>query len=149
MDFMRALPNHAKVRGEVTMAHGSPRDPTWEYVYSSSIARSNMSEFDTQYCIVGHTHVPLVFRERTSGSVEASIAREGATMKLEGARLIINPGSVGQPRDGDPRSCAMMLDTDKKTLEWHRVEYPIERVQRLMKELKMPPRLISRLALGL
>jgi len=146
--WLAALPLRA-IDGAFTLVHGSPRDPTWEYVYSASIARANMSEFETQYCIVGHTHVPLVFRERSSGSVEASIAKEGATMKLDSVRLIINPGSVGQPRDGDPRSCAMMLDTDKRTVEWHRVEYPVERVQRLMKDLKMPPRLISRLSLGL
>jgi predicted phosphodiesterase len=146
--WLAALPLRA-IDGSFTLVHGSPRDPTWEYVYSSSIARANLSEFDTQYCIVGHTHVPLAFRERRSGSVEATVARADAKMKLDTPRLILNPGSVGQPRDGDPRACAMILDTDEKLVEWHRIEYPFERVQQLMKQMKLPPRLISRLSLGL
>jgi len=132
-----------------TLVHGSPRDPTWEYIYSAAIARANLSAFDTDHCLVGHTHVPVVFRERKSGGVETTIAKAGTTIAIGGARLIVNPGSVGQPRDGDPRACAMLLDTDKGSFEWRRVEYPIERVQKLMTELKMPPRLISRLRFGL
>ena len=132
-----------------TLVHGSPRDPTWEYVYSAAIARANLSAFDTDHCLVGHTHVPVVFRERKSGGVETTIAKEGTTIAIGSARLIVNPGSVGQPRDGDPRSSAMLLDTDKGSFEWRRVEYPIEQVQQLMTELDMPPRLIARLRFGL
>ena len=129
--------------------HGSPRDPTWEYIYSSAIARANLPAFATHHCLVGHTHVPLVFREKRSGGVEGIVVKDEATMQLDGPRLIVNPGSVGQPRDGDPRACGMILDTDANTLEWHRVDYPIEPVQKLMKERKLPQRLISRLQFGL
>ena len=76
-------------------------------------------------------------------------SRRKRPMKLGGARSIVNPGSVGQPRDGDPRACAMILDTDENSVEWRRVEYPIERVQKLMKDARLPPRLISRLQFGL
>lgn len=132
-----------------TLVHGSPRDPTWEYVYSAAIARANLSAFQTDHCLVGHTHVPLVFRERKSGGVETMVAKADTTMNLDGARLMINPGSVGQPRDGDPRASAVLLDTEARSLEWRRVEYPIARVQRLMKDLDLPPRLIARLRFGL
>jgi len=132
-----------------TLVHGSPRDPTWEYVYSSAIARANMSAFDTKHCLVGHTHVPVVFRERKSGGVEATVVKTDSTISIDGARLIVNPGSVGQPRDGDPRACGMILDTERATFEWRRVEYPVEEVQQMMADLDLPPRLIARLKYGL
>jgi len=146
--WLAALPLRS-VDQPFTLVHGSPRDPTWEYVYSSGIARANLEEFTTQHCLVGHTHVPLVFREKKTGGVEGIVAKDNATMALNGARLIVNPGSVGQPRDGDKRACGMILDTETNMLEWHRVEYPIEQVQKLMKERKLPQRLISRLQFGL
>ncbi len=146
--WLAALPLR-RIDEPFTLVHGSPRDPTWEYVYSSAIARANLPAFATQHCLVGHTHVPLVFREKKTGGVEGIVAKADATMPLSTARLIINPGSVGQPRDGDPRACGMILDTDASTIEWHRVEYPIEPVQKLMKERKLPQRLISRLQFGL
>ena len=132
-----------------TLVHGSPRDPTWEYVFSASIARANFAAFDTRHCLVGHTHVPIVFRERKTGGVEAAIAKPGSRMKLDGARSMVNPGSVGQPRDGDPRASAMLLDTEKNTAEWRRVEYPVEQTQKLMEKLDLPPRLVARLQFGL
>lgn len=133
-----------------TLVHGSPRDPTWEYVYSAAIARANLSAFDTDHCLLGHTHVPLVFRERKSGGgVETAIAKADSTMKIGTARLIINPGSVGQPRDGDPRAGGMILDTEERSLEWRRVEYPFEATQKLMASLNLPARLIARLKFGL
>jgi len=146
--WLAALPLRA-IDGPFTLVHGSPRDPTWEYVYSAAIARANLSAFPTDHCLVGHTHIPLVFRERKSGVVEMVVAKADSTMTLDGARLIINPGSVGQPRDGDPRASAMLLDTEARSLEWRRVEYPIAQVQRLMKDLGLPRRLIARLQFGL
>jgi predicted phosphodiesterase len=146
--WLAALPLRT-VDKPFTLVHGSPRDPTWEYVYSAAIAKANLAAFDTQHCLVGHTHVPLVFRERKGGGVETVTAKEGAAMRLDGARMIVNPGSVGQPRDGDPRACGMILDTAAQTVEWHRVEYPIEKVQTLMTAARLPRRLIARLQFGL
>ncbi|MEO6350160.1 MAG: metallophosphoesterase family protein [Candidatus Limnocylindrales bacterium] len=146
--WLAALPLRS-VEAPFTLVHGSPRDPTWEYVYNASIARANLAEFDTQHCLVGHTHIPLVFRERKSGSVETAIAREDSAMTLDDSRLIVNPGSVGQPRDGDRRASGMIIDTDERSLEWRRVEYPIAKVQKLMKQLRLPPRLVTRLEHGL
>ena len=146
--WLAALPPRT-IDKPFTLVHGSPRDPTWEYVYSAAIARANLSAFDTQHCLVGHTHVPVVFRERKSGGVETAIAKADSTITIGAARLILNPGSVGQPRDGDPRASAMLLDTEKGSFEWRRIEYPIEVTQKLMTSLRLPPRLIARLRFGM
>jgi predicted phosphodiesterase len=145
--WLAGLPRRRDEQG-FTLTHGSPRDPTWEYIFSAPIARANFAAFLTSHCLVGHTHVPLVFRE-DDGKVQEIDVRDGATLALDKRRTIINPGSVGQPRDGDPRACAMILDTDSRTLRWHRVEYPVQRVQRLMADRSMPARLVLRLAYGL
>jgi predicted phosphodiesterase len=146
-DWLSALPL-SSVDEPFTLVHGSPRDPTWEYVYSASIARANLSAFTTPHCLVGHTHIPAVFRQRGS-RVEGVQVAAAATYEYGTERLVVNPGSVGQPRDGDPRASAMIMDTDAHTLEWHRVEYPVERVQKLMTQLALPRRLIARLEFGL
>jgi predicted phosphodiesterase len=131
-----------------TLVHGSPRDPTWEYVYAVSVARANMSRFPTDHCLVGHTHVPLVYRQ--SGSkVEPWVPGNGSRLELDTRRALINPGSVGQPRDGDRRASAMLLDTEQMSAEWHRVEYPIDAVQKMMEKAGLPKRLVARLSFGL
>ena len=146
-DWLTALP--VRVESEpFTLVHGSPRDPTWEYVYSAGVARANLPLFETTHCLVGHTHVPLVFRQR-NGKVEGVHVKGDMTYELGEERLVINPGSVGQPRDGDPRASALLIDTDTSLLEWHRVEYPIERVQKLMEQQRLPRRLSTRLQFGL
>ncbi|CAN5590935.1 metallophosphoesterase family protein [soil metagenome] len=146
-DWLFGLPE-CTVEGDFTLVHGSPRDPTWEYIYSTPVARANLAAFDTRHCLVGHTHVPLVFRE-DDGLVEALAPTDGSQLVLDGRRTIINPGSVGQPRDGDPRACAMLLDTERHTVEWRRVEYPIAETQELMRSAGLPDRLIERLSRGL
>ena len=146
-DWLAALPLRG-VETPFTLVHGSPRDPTWEYVYSAGVARANLPLFETTHCLVGHTHVPLVFRQRST-KVEGVHVKGEMTYALGAERLVINPGSVGQPRDGDPRASALLLDTDAGTLEWRRVEYPVERVQKLMEQERLPRRLIARLQFGL
>jgi predicted phosphodiesterase len=146
-DWLSALPERS-VSEPFTLVHGSPRDPTWEYIFTASIARGNLSSFETPHCLVGHTHIPVAYRER-GGRMEGIEPDDGRPLKLGRQRVIANPGSVGQPRDGDPRASAMVLDTDERTLAWHRVEYPIERVQKLMTEYKLPARLVRRLQYGL
>jgi predicted phosphodiesterase len=146
-EWLSALPQRG-VEKPFTLVHGSPRDPTWEYVFTASIARANLSSFDTEHCLCGHTHIPVAYREK-GGRMEGIQVADGDTLKLGRQRVMANPGSVGQPRDGDPRASAMLLDTDQQTLQWRRVDYPIERVQKLMTERKLPARLVRRLAYGL
>ncbi|HEY5489274.1 MAG TPA: metallophosphoesterase family protein, partial [Candidatus Limnocylindrales bacterium] len=138
--WLSALPQRV-VDEPFTLVHGSPRDPTWEYIFTTTVARGNLSSFDTEHCLVGHTHIPIIYRER-DGRMEGLQPDEDLPLRLGSQRVIANPGSVGQPRDGDPRASAMLLDTDSHTLEWRRVEYPIERVQKLMTERHLPVRLV-------
>ena len=145
--WLAALPL-TTVDAPFTMVHGSPRDPTWEYVFTSGVARANLRSFDTRHCLVGHTHVPAVFRQRGT-AMDGINPLSGDTFELGGQRVIVNPGSVGQPRDGDPRASAMVIDTDAQRLEWHRVEYSIDKVQKLMSQEDLPIRLIARLRYGL
>jgi predicted phosphodiesterase len=131
-----------------TLAHGSPRDPIWEYLDSPQAARANLAAFETPYCLVGHTHVPHVFRE-SRGRMRAVFVDPGSRLALGEDRLILNPGSVGQPRDGDPRSSYMLIDTGAGHVVWHRVEYDIKATQAAMMTAGLPPRLARRLGFGL
>ena len=145
--WLEALPERREADG-FTLVHGSPRDPLWEYLFSVTVARRNLTAFTTTHCVVGHTHVPLVFRE-DDDVVELLTPGDGSTLTLDERRTILNPGGVGQPRDGDPRACAMLLDIEAGTAEWRRVAYPFEQTQDRMREQGLPVRLINRLAHGL
>lgn len=146
-DWLRALPDVRMEQG-YTLVHGSPRDPLWEYLDSVPLARLNLGAFETTHCLVGHTHLPLTFRD-DEGRVEALLAGDGAHLHLDDRRCILNPGSVGQPRDGDPRACAMLVDIELGKVEWRRVEYPFERTQQDIRELPLPGSLADRLELGI
>jgi len=146
-DWLTALERREELEG-FTLVHGSPRDPTWEYVYAVSIARANMNRFTTTHCLVGHTHVPLVYRQAGS-KTEPWLPRDGSQLGLDERRALLNPGSVGQPRDGDRRASGMLLDTEQMSATWHRVEYPVDAVQRLMEKAGLPKRLVARLSHGL
>lgn len=130
-----------------SLVHGSPRQPIWEYILDETVAAANFPLFDTPFCLVGHTHVPVIYAE-TGGRPLALLPPENEPFALSGQRLIINPGSVGQPRDGDPRASYALLDTDALTITYRRVEYPIEATQQKMVAAGLPPRIIARLSYG-
>ena len=139
------------VEGEFTLTHGSPRHPIWEYIIYAATAEANFGFFDTPYCFVGHTHAPVIFQlsQQEDETVCNPVpAIENKVVDLDEGRFIINPGSVGQPRDGDPRACYILLDTEARTVEYHRVEYPIEKTQAKMMEYNLPLRLVLRLGYG-
>ena len=146
LDWLAELPE-IRVEGDFTLAHGSPRDPIWEYLFSVPAARINLAAFETPYCIVGHTHYQLTFRD-DDGQVEALLAEDEASLVLDARRCILNPGSVGQPRDGDPRGCAMTIDTGTGDVVWLRFDYDIAAVQEAMRATPLPGRLADRLAMG-
>ncbi len=139
---------HKRVEGDYTLAHGSPRDPLWEYVLSPSAAAANLDAFDTPYCLVGHTHVPAAYLE-AGGRMAVLAPHDGGTLELDGRRAIINPGGVGQPRDGDPRASGALLDTAAGTITWRRASYQIGTTQAAMRAAGLPQRLIDRLDFGL
>ena len=147
-EYLRGLPEVA-VRDEITMVHGSLRYPVWEYIFTHDSAIAQFERQQTPYSLVGHTHVPLVFEEVPGR--ERPIAwplSDGDVLDLRERRLIINPGGVGQPRDGDPRAAYAVLDTDERTVSLYRVPYDIERTQKVMEQAGLPERLIRRLSFG-
>ncbi len=146
-EWLDALPERLE-DGDFTLAHGSPRDPIWEYLTSRSAAEANLTAFDTPYCLVGHTHVPVVFRHE-EGEMELLGVDAGSRLALNEERAIINPGSVGQPRDGEPEASYVILDTSKGTATWRRIPYDVEATQAAMIEAGLPRALARRLTFGL
>jgi len=150
LGYLEALPEKL-VEGEFTLVHGSPRRSVWEYILYCSTAQSNAGYFDTPYCFVGHTHTPVIFRLDTEGNGDACeplAPRYDELLHLGSERLIINPGSVGQPRDGDPRAGYALLDLEEHTVQHRRVAYPVAQTQAKMIESDLPMRLVLRLSYG-
>ena len=151
--YLQSLPSK-QVEGSFTLAHASPRYPVWEYILDPLTASENFNWFETEFCLVGHTHVPVIFEERLNGFRkvnvrQASYGRERDALFLGPERLIINPGSVGQPRDSDPRAAYALLDTEAMTWSYQRVPYAVREVQERMEKCGMPKRLVNRLAYGI
>jgi len=131
-----------------TLAHGSPREPIWEYLISTSIASENFTFFQSQYCLVGHSHVPLVFRDE-NGSCSFSKLTANIGLMLGQSRLIINPGGVGQPRDGDPQASYAIYDSETSLVRLYRIPYDIAATQDKMMQNGLPVRLVVRLQYGM
>ena len=133
-------------RNDVELYHASPRDPVWEYVIDPRTAQSCLELVRHDLTLIGHSHVPLAYRQ---GEHTASGGySEPGTLDLAGGRWLLNPGSVGQPRDGDPRAAYMVLDTTAGTATWKRIEYDIERAQQAIVEAGLPGSLAWRLGEG-
>ena len=145
---IRAL-RQTVVSNDVTLAHGSPRSPVWEYMLSEGIAAENFELISTSVCFVGHTHVAAAARATASGRrVTFNRTRAGQILDVAEDRWIINPGSVGQPRDGDPRAAYAILDNEQGTVETRRVPYPIAETQQAIIDAGLPDVLAARLGLG-
>lgn len=136
--------------GDVTLAHGSPRRPVWEYLLSSAAAAESFEYFRGKICLVGHTHIPSLFVNRVDGDVSADYMQADTTFEPGEQRCIANPGSVGQPRDHDPRAAYLILDQNGmgSSFQWRRVSYDVPKVQTEMRRVGLPPFFIERLELG-
>ena len=145
--WLAALPL-SRTEGDFTLVHGSPRDPIWEYVTSLPVARANIAALTTRWGLHGHTHIPICWRE-DDGRIEAVSPANGSTLALDARRVLLNPGSVGQPRDGDPHASYLVIDTDTSRCAWTRVPYDIDAVQSAMTDQGLPPRLVARLSYGI
>jgi predicted phosphodiesterase len=132
----------------VALYHGSARDPIWEYVLSDESALASLELADSPLVLVGHSHVALQVVE-SAGQLAGGVAPAGTEVELDGVRALLNPGSVGQPRDSDPRAAYLLLDLDAQRASFRRVEYDVERTQSEMSEAGLPELLAGRLALGL
>ena len=141
----------ASMPDQFTLVHGTLRLPIWEYLYSTEAALGHLALQQTPFGLVGHTHVPMLAVEQPDSPEGCRLYRldDGDSMDLDPEqRIILNPGSVGQPRDGDPRASYAVYDTDSNSISVHRVEYEIAATQKLMTEAKLPGWLIERLAVG-
>jgi predicted phosphodiesterase len=149
--YLESLPTKLVQADMYTLVHGSPRHHVWEYILHPTIAQPNFKQFETHYCFVGHTHSPVIFREADDPDelceALAPIFNAGP-IQFDNHRLIVNPGSVGQPRDGDARAAYGLLEVEAQTFEYRRVKYPISVTQEKMKGYKFPSRLWNRLAFG-
>jgi diadenosine tetraphosphatase ApaH/serine/threonine PP2A family protein phosphatase len=144
--FLRTLSPAGSFAG-LDLAHASPRDPVEEYVADELVAQCNFDERTFSTIAVGHTHIPAVFT--TNGSrVEWIDPKPGEPVPLQGIRAIVNPGGVGQPRDGDPRASWATWDTQRCLFVVHRVDYPVEQSQQAILDAGLPPFLAYRLAHG-
>jgi predicted phosphodiesterase len=132
----------------VTLVHGSPRHPIYEYLLDTRSATESFEHFETDYCLVGHTHLPVMFTMRKGEYMaHLTVPPIGEVTTLE-PRAILNPGSVGQPRDRDPRAAYAIYDTENNTWQPRRVVYDVAGTQKLMEELSLPHRHITRLSSG-
>ena len=147
IDFLNELPLKIE-RDNFTMVHGSPKEPLWEYILSRDSARENFDCFTTPFCLVGHSHVPLIFRQSENGECFFGTFRSCINLHLDRNRLILNPGSVGQPRDFDPRASYAIFDTETQLIRLYRVDYDIGSTQAEMAKNGLPMRLVARLGQG-
>ncbi len=148
MHYLEGLPNRV-IEEHWMLVHASPRHPIWEYVYTAKIAEENFELFDMQVCFLGHTHVQLFISESMAKRGDPPIQpHDGMQLSLHEDRFIVNPGSVGQPRDNNPDAAFAIYDTESRTVTFRRVPYDVALTQRQMDEAGLPRPLITRLALG-
>ncbi|MEZ4518487.1 MAG: metallophosphoesterase family protein [Chloroflexota bacterium] len=148
-DYLQSLPPQT-VEDPFNLVHASPRHPVWEYILDLETALDNFAYFDTPICLVGHSHMPLLFQlDEGADELIGYVTSHGEVIDLSQGRFILNPGSVGQPRDGDPRAAYALLDTEALTWEYRRVPYDVAETQRRLREAGLPHRLILRLEQGL
>jgi diadenosine tetraphosphatase ApaH/serine/threonine PP2A family protein phosphatase len=144
--FLEPLQPLARADG-IGLYHASPRDPVWEYVLSTEQARAGLDVQQDRVCLIGHSHVACHFVRRDS-RVQGELAPAGSVLELGDGEWLVNPGSVGQPRDGDPRASWLLLDTDSWTATFGRVEYRIEEAAEAIVAAGLPVELAQRLFVG-
>jgi diadenosine tetraphosphatase ApaH/serine/threonine PP2A family protein phosphatase len=144
--FLESLEPMA-VRADVALFHGSARDPVWEYVLDGETALASLELTVAPLVLVGHSHVALAL-VLAAGRLSGGLAPAGAEAELAAGRWLLNPGSVGQPRDGDPRAAWLMLDLDRQRAAFRRADYAVDRTQQEILAAGLPPALAERLASG-
>jgi diadenosine tetraphosphatase ApaH/serine/threonine PP2A family protein phosphatase len=146
-DWLRSLSPKGGEDG-VGLYHASPRDPVWEYVVSTLLAELCLDAAPERVSLVGHSHVALSFVRPDGEAATGEPRRAGDALDLSTGEWLINPGSVGQPRDGDPRAAWMLLDTETWRAEWRRVEYDIKGAAAAIRAARLPDSLAERLQYG-
>ncbi|HUT85701.1 MAG TPA: metallophosphoesterase family protein [Elusimicrobiales bacterium] len=139
-----------ETREKFTVVHGSCKDPLVEYLNTGEQFLDNLHFFKTQICFTGHTHIPLTFTRKGVQFPEVKLLTNNESIYIEKkSRYVLNPGSVGQPRDGNPCASCAIYDSAKNNFEIIRLDYPFQLTQKEMQKLKFPKFLIQRLEKGL
>jgi diadenosine tetraphosphatase ApaH/serine/threonine PP2A family protein phosphatase len=146
-DWLRSLSPQGDEDG-VGLYHASPRDPVWEYVVSTLLAELCLDAASERISLVGHSHVALSFVRPDGEAATGEPRRGGDALDMSGGEWLVNPGSVGQPRDGDPRAAWMLLDTEAWRAEWRRVEYDVKGAAAAIRAARLPDSLAERLQYG-
>lgn len=148
-EVLRELKETSTEREGIGMYHASPRDPIWEYVVDSELAEDNLDVQEQQIALIGHSHIALYFtRVDEMSRVCSVLAPEGTELRMTRGKWLLNPGSVGQPRDGDPRAAWAELDTETLRTCFHRVGYPVEEAAEAIRDAGLPAHLGDRLLKG-
>jgi len=150
VEFLGSLEPSASQAG-VGLFHASPRDPVWEYVLATDQAEAGFEAQEERVGLIGHSHIALYFVRaagRNGGYAQGAQAGDGAVLKIGDGEWLLNPGSVGQPRDGDPRAAWLELDTEQWTARYHRVPYEIEAAAAAIRAAGLPEVLAERLEVG-
>jgi predicted phosphodiesterase len=147
LDFLKDL-SPKDESGEMKLYHASPRDPIWEYVLSVGLADACLDAMPGRLAAVGHSHVALWFWRSDGGRTIGEQADGGMEIDLSKGEWLLNPGGVGQPRDGDPRASWVLLDFGNSSAKWHRVEYPIDQAAKAIEDAGLPRSLADRLYFG-
>jgi diadenosine tetraphosphatase ApaH/serine/threonine PP2A family protein phosphatase len=147
LDFLAGLKPQGE-EGAVGLFHASPRDPVWEYVLSALLAELCLDVQRNRICLIGHSHVALSFVRREGELATGEPQRDGTRLDLDAGEWLLNPGSVGQPRDGDPRASWMLLDLDAMDASYHRSDYDVAGAAAAIRAARLPDSLAERLEYG-
>jgi len=147
LEFLRSL----KPQGEedqIGLFHASPRDPVWEYVLSALLAELCLDAQRNRVCLIGHSHVALSFVRHEGELTTGEPRREGTGLDVSEGEWLLNPGSVGQPRDGDPRASWLLLDLEEMQAAFHRADYDVGGAAAAIRAARLPDSLAERLEYG-
>ncbi len=145
--YLKNLPDSLE-ESDFMLVHGSPREPIMEYILSISVARQNFDCFRTKYCLVGHSHIPQAYSFDEKNNCTATRFLPTVKLITGETRLIINPGAIGQPRDGNPDASYAIYDNNTRIVCLRRVPYDIRQTQDKIMRSGLPPRLAARLETG-
>jgi len=147
LDWLAGL-RPRSTREDTGLFHGSPRDPVWEYVLSALLADLCFDAFDERIGLLGHSHVASSFTRPEGEPATGSSRREGDGADVAAGRWLLNPGSVGQPRDGDPRAAWLLLDLSAASASWRRTTYDVDGAAAAIRAARLPDSLAERLQYG-
>jgi predicted phosphodiesterase len=147
LSFLESLSPQGE-EDHIGLYHASPRDPVWEYVLSTLLAELCLDKQGHRICLIGHSHVALSFARHEGALATGEPCRDGATLDVADGEWLLNPGSVGQPRDGDPRASWLLLDLDAMAVSFHRADYDVAGAAAAIRAARLPDSLAERLEYG-